>query len=245
MYKIAKITFKPRITDKDSIFYSLDNVLSLLFKNGQILDYIVEDHDTYFVANVTTTDDDSLDEKYFNEYIKTELQNFSIDVQICCNDALATDSCHCHEHSHYIIAALPEFSSSPIRCGDCGKEVPLTRIPYLFNEQEHYKILNYQRAYKNVDDLFMYGLSDRFTKRQLMNPNSELNKVGLEIREELEKKVNKPVYLFLDHFYGATDSIDCCPKCGKSLIKINSGFIDLICDCCKFGFKKYNKKQNK
>ena len=32
MYRIAKITFKPRITDKDDIFYSLDNILLLLFK---------------------------------------------------------------------------------------------------------------------------------------------------------------------------------------------------------------------
>ena len=37
MYKIAKLIFKSIIENKEDQKYSLDNLLSMLYKNGQIL----------------------------------------------------------------------------------------------------------------------------------------------------------------------------------------------------------------
>ena len=46
----------------------------MLYKNGQILkDWIVEEYDNYYEVRVITTDDDSLNEKYYNKYIKKKL----------------------------------------------------------------------------------------------------------------------------------------------------------------------------
>ena len=75
MYKIAKIYFKPIIKDRDIALDKIDDILGMLIKNGQILDEcIVEDHNDHYIANVITTDDDSLDTKYFNQYIKKEVK---------------------------------------------------------------------------------------------------------------------------------------------------------------------------
>ena len=193
MYKIAKIYFKPLIENRDIALDKIEDILWMLIKNGQILEEcIVEDHNVHYIANVITTDDDSLDTKYFNQYIKNEVKNFEINVQIICDDALATDSCHCNEHSYYVLAVNPDDSSSPIICGDCGKEIPLIRIPYLYKEEEHYSILSFQRLYKSVDNIWMQSLSDRFSKRQIVDYKSQLNQRGIDICNELEKKVQKP-----------------------------------------------------
>ena len=79
MYKVAKLIFKPRVKSEEEILDKIDAILSMLYKNGQILDnWIVESRDKCYIANVITTDDDSLDSKYYNGYILKEVENFEI-----------------------------------------------------------------------------------------------------------------------------------------------------------------------
>ena len=138
MYKVAKLIFKPRVKSEEEILDKIDAILSMLYKNGQILDnWIVESRDKCYIANVITTDDDSLDSKYYNGYILKEVENFEIDTEIICDDPMATDSCHCDEHNYYILAIYPNEKSSPIICGNCGKEISLIHIPYIYKEEEH------------------------------------------------------------------------------------------------------------
>ncbi len=244
MYKIAKLTIKTTIENKDKAIDSLEDLLSTFYLNGQILNnWIIEDYKNYYEVRVTTTDDDSLDEKYYNQYIKDRLKNFQMSVQILADDACATDCCHCKEHSYYILAINPDDMSSPIICGDCGREIPLIRIPYLFNEEEHYSILNFQSIYKSVDNLWLNSLSDRFTKRQIIDHNSQLNKRGLDIRTELECKVGKPVYLLLANPIGGlyefvknNKNLDVCPKCGGKFRIIQNDYADKVCDQCRLAF---------
>ena len=244
MYKIAKLTVKSNISEKERQLDSLENLLYMLYKNGQILDnWIVEDYNEYYEVRVTTTDDDSLDGKYYNEYILKEIVNFEIKIEILSNDPFSIDSCHCNEHSYYIIAINPDDVSSPIICGDCGKEIPLIRISYLYNEKEHYSILTFQSIYKSVDNLWMNSLSDRFTKRQIINEDSQLNKMGLDIRSELENKVGKPVYLFIANPIGGwfefeknNKNLDVCPKCGGEFRMIDNNYADKVCDKCRLAF---------
>ena len=218
----------------------------MLYKNGQIIDeWIVEQHDQNYVANVVTTDDDSLSPEYYNQYILKEIDCFDIEIKIVCDDAMATDSCHCPEHSYYIFAIDPYLSSSPVICGDCGKEIPLIRIPYLYNEEEHYSILNFQKTYQAVDRLWMDSLSDRFTKRQIVDHNSQLNKRGLDIRAELENKVGKPVYYLLCNPIGGwfefeknNKVLEGCPKCGNALFTTEGYFDGVLNQChgCRLAF---------
>ncbi len=244
MYKIARITFKPIIDGVENIADRIDEILGMLYKNGQILgDWIIEDHAPVYIASVTTTDDDSLEAKYYNQYIRKEIADFYIETEIVCDDALASDCCHCAEHGYYIFAVCPDLSSSPVICGDCGNEIPLTRIPYIYKEEEHYSILNFQSMYKAVDTLWMDSLSDRFTKRQLVNHKSELNRRGMEIRAELEKKVGRPVYYLLANPIGGwyeleknNKKLEVCPKCGGEFEKIDYAYADKVCQTCRLAF---------
>jgi predicted nucleic acid-binding Zn ribbon protein len=243
MYKIAKIIFKPKSADLADIPDKIDEILGMLHKNGQILDWIIEDHATFFVATVSTTDDDSLEERYFNQYIRHAIGDFDTEIEIVSDDALASDCCHCADHSYYIFAIYPDLSSSPVWCGDCGNEIPLTRIPYLYGEEEHYSILNFQQMYKAVDTLWMDSLSDRFTKRQLVSHKSELNKRGMEIRAELERRLDKPVYYLLANPIGGwyeleknNKHLEVCPKCGGELEAIDHACANKVCQKCRFAF---------
>lgn len=250
MYKIAKIIVTSKIVDKNEKMDHLENLLSMLYKNGQILDnWIVEQYDDCLEVRVTTTDDDSLNPKYYNQYIIQEVENFTLETTILADDACATDCCHCEEHSYYIIAVNPDDASSPIICGDCGKEIPLIRIPYLYNEEEHYSILTFQSIYNSVDKLWMNSLSDRFTKRQIINPDSQLNKIGLDIRSELENKVKKPVYLLIANPIGGwfefeknNKNLHSCPKCGGELKLVSSKHADKVCENCRLAFITHNER---
>ena len=247
MYKVAKITFKSLIKeDNKDTAEKIDSFLNLLYLNGQIIkEWIIETRDEYFVASVITTDDDSLDSKYYNDYISKELENFEIGYEIICDEPMSADCCHCNEHSHYILAINPDESSSPVICGDCGKEIPLIRIPYLYQEEEHWSILGFQSMYKAVDKLWMDSLSDRFTKRQIIDHKSQLNKVGIDIRAEIENKVKKPVYYLLGNPIGGwyefkrnNKVLSSCPKCEKEIVKLNSRYDDdlSVCHDCRLAF---------
>ena len=247
MYKIAKMTFKPRTKEniKDTA-EKIDSFLYMLYQNGQIIkEWIIEPRDEYYIASIITTDDDSLDSKYYNSYIRKELVNFDVDYEIICDEPMSSDSCHCDEHNHYILAINPNESSSPIICTDCGKEIPLIRIPYLYKEEEHWSILSFQSTYQAVDKLWMDSLSDRFTKRQITDHKSQLNKIGMDICAELENKVNKPVYYLLRNPIGGwyefeknNKALSSCPKCGGEIVKFDSCYHDNlhVCPVCRLAF---------
>jgi len=247
MYKIAKMTLKPLVEgSKQDIAEKINSFLYLLYMNGQIIQgWIVEAYDGYYVANIITTDDDSLDCKYYNGYIRKELSDFDVHYEIICDDPMSTDCCHCDEHSYYILAVNPDDCSSPIICGDCGKEIPLIRIPYLYQEEEHSSILGFQSMYNAVDRLWMDSLSDRFTKRQIIDHKSQLNKVGIDICAELEKKILKPVYYLLGNPIGGwyefkknNKVLTSCPKCGGEITKCSGYFDDdlNLCHECRLAF---------
>lgn len=251
MYKVARIFFKPIANNDNKISEKIDSILWMLYQNGQIIDeWIVETQKEHYVANVITADDDSLERKYYNCYILDEVKNFDIDIQIICDDVLATDCCHCAEHSFYILATNSYETSSPIICGDCGKEIPLIHIPYIYGEEEHYSILNFQKTAKAVDTLWLNGLSDRFTKRQITDHNSRLNKMGAEICAELEKQLNNPVYYLLCNPIGGwfefeknNKNLEACPKCGGTFSKIKNSVADKVCPKCRLAFYTVNNTQ--
>ena len=83
MYKIAKIVFKPLIDNEETIVEKIRSIIQILIQNGQILDEsVLESHENYYIANVITTDDDSLDIKYNNRYLLREIGKFDIDIKI-------------------------------------------------------------------------------------------------------------------------------------------------------------------
>ena len=83
MYKIAKITFKPLINNKDESINSLDLLLNSLRNNGQILGgYVIEECNDCYVVRVCITDDDALEDKYYNNFFKDNSVDFNISFEI-------------------------------------------------------------------------------------------------------------------------------------------------------------------
>lgn len=244
MYKIAELTIRPQYGIKEEQLENTDQFLGMLYKNGQILDgYTVEDRGDVFIARVVTTDDDSLDSKYFNVYIRNMLDKLTFEYEIIADDALSDDSCHESDHSFLMLRAEYDISSSPVYCGDCGREIPLIHLPYIENREEHFSILSWQKMYKNVDSLWMSSLSDRFTKRQITDPNSALNKSGAEICAELEKRTGIPTYLYLRNPIGGwydykknNINLKACPKCGGEFRYPDDSAVDMVCDKCRLAF---------
>lgn len=85
------------------------------------------------------------------------------------------------------------------------------KFPHIEGEQEHHGILGWKGAYRDVDSLFMYCLSDRFTYRQMNKPDSQLSITEREICKELEEATGAPFYYYLFHYKKTPET---CPVCG-------------------------------
>ncbi|NLB81233.1 MAG: DUF2310 family Zn-ribbon-containing protein [Clostridiaceae bacterium] len=242
--KAYNITFKPilPLQNEDESVSMLWDYLEILVQNGQImLDYLLLKVEDEFIATVTLPDDDSLSEKYNNCYINDMLCKikavFSVSQPYYIAENTNYDNtCTCDSPSWYMLYADYSTDESPVVCGDCGHEVALHKLPYIFNEQEYYTLLSWQQMYQHVHSLWVLCLSDRFTYRQLSNPHSQLSKLALEIRAELEEKLKKPVYYYIYH---ADKPLNNCPNCNQEWIHSpNIKTVDYICPKCKLATDK-------
>jgi len=240
-----KITFTPKtnIDDHEAITDLLWDYLGCLYKNGQILkDYLLTQNDDSYMAFITPSDDDALDENhnsvYVSEYL-TELKNFlDFHTEIIGENLNTEKICCCAEKPKwYMLYTDWTVEGSPVVCGQCGKSVSLYKLPHILGQQEHYGVLGWYQAYKNVDSLFLYCLSDRFTYRQMNNPESQLSKYGRDICKAFEEATGIPFYYYLFHYqglHGRRKTPAICPSCGKDWkLTGKKTFIDYKCDKCR------------
>ena len=223
----------------------IEDYLLALYRNGQIYsDYnLIHIEEHKYKAFVNAPDAESISEKYNNEYVNRSYKHLILQIKETDENILYYPGCNCETVPYYVLFCTSETgTSSPIVCGKCGKEIPLYKVPYLFHEGEHFSLINYQKIYAGVHELYMQSLSDRFTKNQLENPDSALNKRAFEIRKELENKIKKPVYLYLLRSFlnikrdGKKIDSDKCLKCGKKLSEcdLQIGLVKMLkCDDCK------------
>ena len=234
----AKITLKSikSIESQDEIVDLLWNYFGCLYKNGQILkNYDMLKNADDFIVFVTLPTDDAMDEKHNNIYVSKYVEQieklFKISVEIIGENLNYDKSCSCEKHSWFMLYTDWMETDSPVICGDCGKSVPLYKLPHLFNENEHHGILGWKEAYSEIDSLWLYCLSDRFTYRQLNKLNSQLSKIGLDICKELEKATGTPTYYYV---FQVNKSKDVCPICGSEWkLTGEKTFIDYKCDKCR------------
>lgn len=244
MYCI-KLTFKPKtkINDEEKVSGLFWNYLGSLFKNGQILyEYTLCKNNEVYMAFVTVPEDDSLDERYNNVYAAQYLDElkkiFETGIEILGIDQNTDDSCNCEEKPEwYMLFTNYKSDDSPVICGRCGNTVPLYKLPFINSEEEHYSIISWYNNYKDIDNLWMSSLSDRFTYRQMNNINSQLSKDGREICASFEKATGIPFYYYVFHcssIYVNRKTPAVCPGCGEDwkLTEDNS-LIDYKCDKCR------------
>ena len=224
------ITFKIDCVENE--IDTLFNYLSTLYKNGQILnDYQLIKKDNAYLAFLTVPDKNAIDPKFNNSYTNKYLNDIETKLDYLGENIDIGDCCCCKEPSWYMLYADYASNESPIVCGDCGHEIPLYKIHHIMGEEEHFSILSWQKVYKSIDNIWMYCLSDRFSKRQLSDPNSQLSKNGIEICTELEKALKKPVFYFLYQPYKMTEN---CPKCrGKWKKSKRTKTVDFVCENCR------------
>lgn len=204
----------------------VEDYLCMLQMNGQIYsDYsAVCEGGHKFRAFVNVPERESLDARYNNDYDNRSYRYMTVKITDMGDNFLYEENCRCKEVPYYILeGSFDAGTSSPVICGRCGNEVPLYKLPRLYSEEDHFSLISFNKCFAGVHELFVQSLSDRFTKNQLSNPRSSLNKAAFAVREELEKKLDKPVYVNLTKIYdlssrrAASADQDKCPLCGKTL----------------------------
>lgn len=237
-------TPKPDVALDEDALALIWAYLGCLYTNGQILwDYEVVQADAAWQALVTLPEDDALDEQYRSGYVQSDHQKvaerFELSMEPVGRNMNQGSACGCEDPSWYMLYTDHTLTESPVVCGDCGKTVPLYKLPYILGEAEHFSVLSWQRAYRSVDALFMHGLSDRFTLRQMRHPQSRLSLEGRDICRAFEQAVGKPFYYYLFH-YERTRKV--CPVCAADWwVEEEKTFVDYRCEDCRLVADKRSK----
>lgn len=229
MYKIVKITFAGTdgaLADAESLKQKAEDFLNALVNSGQIMEeYLLLWREGILSAMVSIPWKDALDDRYASEYVRQNAEGLSIRCEVVGDDALSTSPCSCLNSSWYLLDMGSDNISSPLYCGDCGEEIPLCKIPYLDQSGDHHRMISWQRVHQAVIRLWTESLSDRFSRRQIEDPVSRLNRLEREFASALEEKLGKPVFLYLEnplsYFTREKPLLTDCPVCGKPLRRKN------------------------
>lgn len=139
--------------------------------------------------------------------------------------------------SIYMFTHAYDYSCSVCRVSD-GVSIPLYLLP--LDEDEKRDFYWWYKSHQDHDKIWLEcGKLEVPAYKQLADVRSELNQMGLEIRESLEKKAKIPTYYYLARYWGREKNRDNrkCPNCGgkwhtKFLDKKNRKFWEFPF-CCK------------
>jgi predicted nucleic acid-binding Zn ribbon protein len=208
--------------------------------NGQILrrhKSYTEMGDEYHLR-VVAPEETSFDHSNENVNVTSARQRFETEygseVKWTCigPNCNVSHSCHCDNSDYYILKGNMKDTVSPVLCGNCGKSVPLYRLPRNYQREEYYDILEWQRAYNDLHDLFKQGLDERYAYEMLNKANSSLNVEGRRIAKALNEKTGVRVYYHMFKFYGKNK--DECPICGEDWKNNDDEYnVNYICHRCR------------
>lgn len=234
--KFMKKKDVPKMTDEE--FYEfIDDCFSVLSNNGQVIGgFEVYTNEDSMCASTVLPMEDSLSEAYNSVYVKERFKKLQeiFDIEII-QEGINIEyhsSCMCEKPSWYFLYNEGNLGESPLVCGECQQPVPLYRVPYIRNENDHYLIKQWQKAKTAMDSLYFYGLWDRFTYGENVLPKSKLNREGRKICKDLEKVLKMPVYHFIYYVCEPCDEENMivpkglpheipkvCPQCGGNWIE--------------------------
>lgn len=174
--------------------------------------------------------DESQENLYIKKYRKKVEKYFEIskkEVGFSTNYDLL---CTCPSSSWYLLKTVYTGVATPVVCGDCNRRVPLYKFPHILNEHEYYSVLGWMVAYESMDYLFMHGVHDRYTYRQLHKPDSQLAIEGREIAAAFEEITETPFYYFLYNYYNSPKK---CPSCNRDWQTTKESIVDYKCAACR------------
>ncbi len=218
-YKIAFTKkFKDERLSDDDVYDLIDCYFGALINNGQVIsgyELYTDNNDVVYLATVLPRENslsDSVSNDYVKGYLEKVRQFFDVEFIKEGNNIEYDESCTCSKPSWYFLCAEYGNGESPLICGDCRKPVPLYEVPYIFNEKEHFSLLDWYRASKAMNTLWIHSLWDRFTYAQTALPDSKLNREGRKIAKALEKVLKAPVFYHIKYFCEPYDDDMIVPK---------------------------------
>lgn len=150
--------------------------------------------------------------------------------------------CRCAEPSSYVVYTEGLQIGSPLRCGACGDEVPLYRLPRrpeCPKAWDYGSIFEWERDFQSCVDLqISCGFAERWAMRQMCDANSGLARNGREVASQIESQTGVPTYYYLYNFRHITLAQDArrpCPSCGDAWIRLPEPVwhFDYRCDACR------------
>jgi predicted nucleic acid-binding Zn ribbon protein len=228
-------------TDRDSFLEAVSCLLAALYRHGALIGqgwHLITLEDQARFYGIAPAED-ALETENYNRYVQEELEKvlqLSRQPPSCRVLGKAEgmrNCCACDAPTGYVLFTTFLCDGPPVRCADCGRPVPLYRIPRLPDEEEHADIRQWAGNYQAYDTLYMLsGAGERASYRQMSRLDSALTREGRQICAAMAVRIGKPWYYYLHRDYSPQRKA--CPGCGGSwaLEEQLHCLCDYRCDHC-------------
>src|SRR5215212_10772560 len=206
--------------DLDEYWYGpLSSFLAARYQNGALMGspwHLLQAEDRVRLTGIVPTED-ALDVRYYDRRASETLERLIEQssrrptFQILGKVLGLPDCCSCPSPGWYVLFTTFLNDRPPVECGDCGRSVPLYRLP--LSEEGAPDIRRWEVIYQACDMLFIQsGVGERFGYRQMSRFDSPLTHEGREICQAMAERMGKPWYYYLHRHYRRPEPR--CPGCG-------------------------------
>lgn len=199
-----------------------------------------------YILLVIAQDEEAIDEKNMNYDTKKALTELTKKCEAMPKVRTLAElefpaHCVCAKPSHFIMQSPPEWEGSPVRCGDCGKSVPLYRLDGFAADRNFDDLLLWRRLRRGCFSTYEYGSRKQSvaSAQALSEPaaayaalKSCVSGVSLEGRRlaaMVEK--NTGVITVYPLFSQYEKMPEYCPQCGRSWINPFTDAVKFKCFC--------------
>lgn len=220
--------FRPAIsgfTAADAVKETIGILLVGWEINGQILggEHVVAKVPGGFRVFVRTPAKDALAEEHHSDFARQALR-FATSKDLSKMKArrlgrvpYSDRECPGHPEAGLILFVDVYSPESPLRCAECFGPVPLYTVPP-GERGDRQEITWWASGYRACYELLSRkGAADAFARNELENPESDLSRSGLKIRERIAASTGRRTwyYLFFAHDLDrAAEREHRCPGCG-------------------------------
>jgi len=211
---------KPQKNNSEEV---IDNFLSALHRNGQILETsLIKDSKTPLEAYVLIPHPNALVTKFSSPWVKKEtlevIKTFGQEPKYECLDPRERKRYPSWKSAPSLYLFTTMFhEGSPVRSPTFSHAIPLYLLPISVETRDY--LTRWVEAYQDHDSIWIgSGALEISAYKQLADPQSELCMEGREYCQEIEKVTGKPTYFYLMRYYGRKKGEEnrLCPCCGKS-----------------------------
>ena len=233
-----KILLRPKkqLVHVDYCEQLISESFNILRKNGQVYEgfQVVREEDAYAVY-IIMPGEDALDLAFCTEETVEAVKNlaaiFLLEIIPLGEVISCESSCGCAAPSWYMLYTDLDTSVSPVVCGDCGKPVPLYKLPAILDKEGQSNFIGWQDQFKALQRLDGYNYAAEMTEDALYNPQSRINKMGRALCRAMEKAKSVPVFYHLEL---KREAAGACPVCGREWSRTpNADIASKLCTFCR------------